>query len=137
MTPIDAYFKNVEPSKRRELKRIRDLAKEIVPDAEEAIVYAMPTLKYRGKPFLGFAARANHIGIYPYSGAAIATLEKDLRGFACSKGALRVPLDAPIPKGVLRKIVQVRLREIRAETPVIADSSKRTSKSRPAPSSRR
>jgi hypothetical protein len=51
MTVIDDYLITVEPSKRKELERIRALAKQTVPGAEEAIVYGMPTLKYQGKPF--------------------------------------------------------------------------------------
>jgi uncharacterized protein YdhG (YjbR/CyaY superfamily) len=52
MNLIDDYLKNVEASKRTQLQRIRMLAKEIVPNAEETISYNMPTLKYEGKAFL-------------------------------------------------------------------------------------
>ena len=45
MTVIDDYLTNVEAPKRSELERIRRLAKKIVPSAEEAIVYGMPTRK--------------------------------------------------------------------------------------------
>ncbi len=114
MTPIDDYLKNVEPAKRKELQRIRVLAKEIVPSAEEAISYGMPTLKYQGKPFLGFDAHANHIGIYPYSGDVIATLKAELHAYSLSKGAIRVPLEKPIPKTLLRKVIACRLQAIRA-----------------------
>ena len=46
MSLIDDYLKKVEPSKRKQLERIRVLAKEIVPSAKETISYNMPTLKY-------------------------------------------------------------------------------------------
>jgi uncharacterized protein YdhG (YjbR/CyaY superfamily) len=112
---IDDYLKKVEPSKKKELKRIRTLAKQAVPGAEEAIVYGMPTLKYLGKPFLGFDAHKNHIGIYPYSGRVIETLKDQLNEYGWSKGALRVPLDNPIPKSLLQKLIKHRLKAIRAE----------------------
>jgi uncharacterized protein YdhG (YjbR/CyaY superfamily) len=113
MTPIDEYLAKVEPAKRKALERIRALAKKAVPDAQETIVYRMPTLKYRGKPFLGFAARAKHIGLYPYSGRAIEALGEKLRAYETTKGAIRVPLDAPIPERTLRAVIDVRLRAIR------------------------
>jgi uncharacterized protein YdhG (YjbR/CyaY superfamily) len=91
------------------------LAKEVVPSAEEAIVYGMPTLKYKGKPFLGFDAHKNHIGIYPYSGHVIEALKDELRGFQSTKGAIHVPLDSPISKSVLRKVINHRLNAIRAD----------------------
>jgi uncharacterized protein YdhG (YjbR/CyaY superfamily) len=109
---IDDYLKNVEPAKRRELERIRALAKAAVPDAEEAISYGMPTLKHTGKPFLGFDAHKNHIGIYPYSARVIETLKADLQGYETTKGAIRIPFDKPIPERTLRKIIDRRLKAI-------------------------
>ncbi|GCE15683.1 hypothetical protein KTT_55420 [Tengunoibacter tsumagoiensis] len=112
MTAIDDYLTTVEPSKRKELDRIRALAKQTVPDAEEAIVYGMPTLKYRNKPLLGFAARKNHIGIYPYSGQVIETLQDQLQDYSSSKGAIRIPLDRPISEEMLQQIIHLRLLQI-------------------------
>lgn len=110
--PVDEYLAKVEPSKRKALERIRELAKKAVPDAEERISYGMPTLTYRGKPFLGFAARANHIGIYPYSGHVIEALGELLRAYDTTKGAIRVPLETPIPERTLRAVIDRRLRAI-------------------------
>jgi uncharacterized protein YdhG (YjbR/CyaY superfamily) len=114
VTPIDEYLAKVEPGKRKALERIRALAKKAVPEANETISYRMPTLTYRGKPFLGFAARANHIGIYPYSGHVIGTLGEKLRGYETTKGAIRVPLETPIPERILRAVIECRLQAIRA-----------------------
>lgn len=113
MTAIDTYLAKVEPAKRAALERIRTLAKAIAPDADEAIVYGMPTLTYGGKPLLGFDAHKNHLGIYPYSSRVIAELEDDLQSFEHSKGAIRIPLDRPITKTLLRKIIMARLRALR------------------------
>ena len=114
MTPIDEYLANVEPAKRKALERIRALAKKAVPEADETISYGMPTLKYQGKPFLGFDAHARHIGIYPYSGDVIETLGEKLRAYETTKGAIRVPLDSPIPERTLRAVINCRLQAIRA-----------------------
>jgi uncharacterized protein YdhG (YjbR/CyaY superfamily) len=89
---IDEFLARVEPAKRK------------------------PTLKYAGRPFLGFAARAQHISIYPYSGSVIAALGGRLAGYACSKSAIRVPLDRPISKRLLHEIIACRLEAVRAET---------------------
>jgi uncharacterized protein YdhG (YjbR/CyaY superfamily) len=115
MTAIDEYLKKVEPSKKKALERIRVLAKAVVPSAAEAISYGMPTLKYQGKPFLGFDAHKNHIGLYPYSGHVIEELRAELREFQFTKGAIRVPLDSPLSKTTLRKLIDLRLKEIRAD----------------------
>jgi uncharacterized protein YdhG (YjbR/CyaY superfamily) len=112
MTVIDDYLTTVEPTKRKALERIRTLAKQIVPGAEEAISYGMPALKYHGKPFLGFDAHKQHIGIYPYSGQVIETLKDQLHDYGFSKGAIRVPLNHPISEELLKQIIHLRLKQI-------------------------
>jgi uncharacterized protein YdhG (YjbR/CyaY superfamily) len=112
MTVIDDYLTQVEPLKRKELERIRALAKTTVPGAEEAIVYGMPTLTYQGKPFLGFNAHKNHIGIYPFSGQVIEDLKEHLHEYGFSKGSIRVPLDHPISEELLKQIIHHRLKQI-------------------------
>jgi uncharacterized protein YdhG (YjbR/CyaY superfamily) len=112
---IDDYLKKIEPAKRKELQRVRTMAKEIVPNAEEAIVYGMPTLKFENEPFLGFDAHKEHIGIYPFSGKIVPQLGDALRDYSFSKGAIRVPFDRPISKTLLKKIIDLRLKMIRAE----------------------
>ena len=114
-TKIDDYLKKVEISKRRQLERIRRIAKKAVPGAEEAIVYGMPTLKYQGKPFLGFDAHGKHIGVYPYSGQVIRTLKDRLHDYGLSKGAIRVPLDRPISEKLLKQVIDCRLKAIKAQ----------------------
>ncbi|HZU75178.1 MAG TPA: DUF1801 domain-containing protein [Dehalococcoidia bacterium] len=112
MSVIDDYLANVEPAKRAALERIRALAKEAVPDAEEVISYKMPTLRYRGKPFLGFDAHKNHIGIYPYSGEVVEKLRDRLHGYGYSSGAIRVPLGQPVPEELLRAVIDCRLQAL-------------------------
>jgi uncharacterized protein YdhG (YjbR/CyaY superfamily) len=116
MSLIDDYLESIEPSKREQLQRIRMLAKEIVPGAEETVSYNMPTLTYEGKAFLGFDAHANHIGIYPFSGRVIPQLKDELRKYDVSKGAIRIPLDRPISRRLLKLVIACRLETIRAES---------------------
>jgi len=71
MSVIDDYLQGISPPQRTELERIRAIAREMLPESEEVISYAMPAIKYKGKPIIGFAARKNHIGIYPFSGKVI------------------------------------------------------------------
>ena len=114
MNAIDEYLATVEPAKRTALERIRTLAKKAVPEAEEIISYRMPTLTYRGKPFLGFDAHTKHIGIYPFSGRVIEALGETLRDYQTTKGAIRVPLEKPISEETLFAVIECRLEAIRA-----------------------
>lgn len=112
MTVIDEYLQKIEPEKRKELERIREIAKEVVPNAEEVIGYGMPTLKYKGKAFLGFNVHKNHIGIYPYGGEPIEALKDKLSSYEHSSGAIRVPYDKPFPEDLLKEIIRYRISKI-------------------------
>jgi len=112
MTAIDDYLQKIDPAKRKALERIREIGKKAVPTAEEVISYAMPALTYKGKAFLGFNIHKNHIGIYPYGGEEIEMLRDKLSMYGLSKGAIRVPFDNPIPEGLLKEIILLRIKKI-------------------------
>ncbi len=112
MTVIDDYLKKIDPAKRKQLERIRKIAMQVVPDAQEVISYGMPTLQYKRKSFLGFNAHVNHIGIYPYGGEEIEVFKDRLVSYGCSLGAIRVPFDKPFPKSLLKEIVKHRIERV-------------------------
>lgn len=114
MTIIDSYLEKIEPAKRKQLIRIRKIAKQVVPEAKETISYGMPTLKYKGKPFLGFNAHTNHLGLYPYGGEEIEVFKERLTGYeyGFSAGAIRVPYDKPFPENLLKQIIRHRIQRI-------------------------
>jgi uncharacterized protein YdhG (YjbR/CyaY superfamily) len=114
MTVIDEYLQKIDAPKRGQLERIRQIAKQIVPDAQEVISYGMPTLQYRGKSFLGFNLHTNHIGIYPYGGEEITVFIKRFTklGYGVSSGAIRVPFDREIPEDLLKDIILHRIKRL-------------------------
>lgn len=112
MSAIDNYLTKIEPTKRQELERIRKIAKQVVPDAQEVISYGMPTLQYKGTSFLGFNTHTNHIGIYPYGGEEIEVFKDTLGSFKLSKGAIQVPYDKPFPESLLKEIITHRIKRI-------------------------
>lgn len=114
MSVIDHYLMSIAIQKRKALERIRTIAKEVIPDAEEVISYGMPTLKYKGKAFLGFNIHTKHIGIYPYGGEEIALFRDKLKklNYGFSSGAIRIPFDSPIPEDLLKEIILHRIERI-------------------------
>lgn len=110
MSVIDDYLKQFDPSIRSELERIRSVAKRLLPGCEETISYRMPTLKYKGKPIIGFDAHKNHIGIYPFSGSIISKI-KELESYGRTKSAVHENLDYLLPDDLIEKIVRERLKQ--------------------------
>jgi uncharacterized protein YdhG (YjbR/CyaY superfamily) len=82
-----------------------------LPEAEQGISYGAPAFKVRGKTIAGFAAFKNHLSYLPHSGSVFPELAEELRAYQTSSGALRFPIDEPLPRGIVEKLIAVRLRQ--------------------------
>ena len=106
---VDAYIAGFPPAVQDVLRRIREVARNAAPEAEEIISYRMPALR-QGGILVYFAAFKHHIGLYPpVSGDA--EIERAIAPYAGEKGNLRFPLDRPIPYDLIAAIVALRVRQ--------------------------
>jgi uncharacterized protein YdhG (YjbR/CyaY superfamily) len=111
MSVIDDYLEKFDDKTRTELERIRSIVLNYIPDPQETISYAMPTIKTGGKSIIGFDAHKEHIGIYPYSGHILQKIELP-KDYGYSSGALRVPYDNPITEKLLHQIISMKLKDL-------------------------
>jgi uncharacterized protein YdhG (YjbR/CyaY superfamily) len=107
---IDDYLKRLDEPKRSTLGRLRRDILAVVPDADQCMSYAAPAFKVAGKTFAGFAAFKNHLSYLPHSGSVFPELAEELAGYEKSTGALRFPVDQPLPTELVEKLIAVRLR---------------------------
>jgi uncharacterized protein YdhG (YjbR/CyaY superfamily) len=108
---IDEYLDGLDEPKRSTLRRLRRDILAVVPDAEQRISYAVPGFKVAGKTIAGFAAFKNHLSYLPHSGSVFPELAEELAGYERSSGALRFPVDQPLPPEVVEKMIAIRLRQ--------------------------
>jgi uncharacterized protein YdhG (YjbR/CyaY superfamily) len=108
---VDAYLQAVEEPKRSTLEALRRTILEIVPDAEQSLAYRVPCFKVGGKNVAGFAAFKDHLSYVPFSGSVLSQLADELAGYTMTKGALHFPVDRPLPKSLVEKLVALRLDE--------------------------
>jgi uncharacterized protein YdhG (YjbR/CyaY superfamily) len=108
---IDQYLAGLEEPKRSTLAALRRDILEIRPDAEQCISYRMPAFRVRGKVIAGFAAFSKHLSYFPHSGSVIPELGKAIAPFKGAKGTLQFPVDTPLPKPLVQKLIDVRLRQ--------------------------
>lgn len=109
---IDAYLANVEEPKRSTLEQLRRTILSIVPEAEECISYQVPAFKVNGKVIAGFAAFKNHLAYLPFSGSVLSQLSDELAGYEQTLSSLHFPIDRPLPEPLVKKLIDVRLREV-------------------------
>jgi uncharacterized protein YdhG (YjbR/CyaY superfamily) len=109
---VDKYLRSVDEPKRSTLQALRRTILEIVPDAEQGISYRVPAFRVRGKVVAGFAAFRNHLSYLPFSGSVLRQLADELQGYTTTKSSLHFPVDRPLPKTLVEKLIAVRLEEI-------------------------
>jgi uncharacterized protein YdhG (YjbR/CyaY superfamily) len=114
---IDDYLRGVEEPKRSTLQALRHTILDVIPDAEQGISYGMPAFRVQGKTVAGFAAFNDHLSYLPHSGTVLGQLADDLAGYTMTKGSLHFPVDRPLPKAVVERLVAVRLSEADRRSP--------------------
>jgi len=109
---VDAYLGALEEPKRSTLETLRRTILEIVPDAEQVISYRVPAFRVGEDTVAGFAAFKDHLSYLPFSGSVLGQLADELDGYTMTKSALHIPIDRPLPKTLVKKLIRVRLAEV-------------------------
>lgn len=109
---VDEYLRGVDEPKRSTLQALRRTILEIVPEAEQGISYRVPAFRVHGKVVAGFAAFNSHLSYLPFSGSVLGQLTEELRGYTMTKSSLHFPVDRPLPKPLVKKLIAARLQEI-------------------------
>jgi len=112
-TEVDAYLAAVEPPKRETLEQLRKTILSLVPDAEQVISYRVPAFRVEGGIVAGFAAFTNHLSYLPFSGSVLPAMESELKGYPHTKSSLHFPIDQPLPRPLVEKMIKLRLQQIR------------------------
>lgn len=106
---VDEYLRGIEEPSRSTLTALRRTILEIIPEAEQVISYRVPAFRVRGTIVAGFAAFSHHLSYLPFSGSVLGQLADELDGYTMTKGSLHFPLDQPLPKSLVEKLIATRL----------------------------
>ena len=112
MGTIDDYLSDLDPDDRAAIAHVYEIAREVVPDAEQGTGYGMPALTYRGKPLISVKRTKKHIGVYPFSPASVGAASGALAGYDLDKGTIRFQPRHPLPDDAVRTLVMARKAEI-------------------------
>ena len=106
---VATYYSSAPLTHKKTLLEMRSRILEVVPGAKEIIKYGMPTFVFEDKEFAGLMFHKNHIGYYPYSGSILSKFPEICVKYQTSKGALKMPIDKPLLKGEIKKLIRARL----------------------------
>lgn len=106
---VIAIYKSAPLPQRKTMLAMRKNIREILPRAEEVVSYGMPAFKVDGNVVAGILHAKNHVGYYPFSGSVLRMFPKELAKFSTTKSAIHVPIDKPLSKTLLKKLVAARI----------------------------
>jgi len=118
MQPVQDYLETLNSDDKAAIKRIYDIAKKLVPEAEEGMSYGMAALKYKGKGLVSAVVFKNHMSYFPYSGTIPGQISEELKGFEFSKGTIYFSLDHQLSDKAIEAAVVARKEMIDQKTKI-------------------
>lgn len=110
-TSVDDYLASLPVDQRAVVEEIERRVLVVVPGAERAIRYDMPTWLVEGASLVHVAAWKQHVSLYPVPSKGDLALDADLEPFAGAKGTLKVPyaeIDYDLVERVVRRLLEIR-----------------------------
>ena len=106
---VRKFYQSAKSPHKETMIEMRKRILQIVPKAEEVVSYGMPAFKVEGNIVAGLLENKKHVGYYPFSGSVLHLFEKDLAKYSHTKSAVHVPVDKPLPKSLISKLIKARI----------------------------
>jgi uncharacterized protein YdhG (YjbR/CyaY superfamily) len=110
-TTINEYILASPKEAQEKLHEIRDLLKEIAPNAKEAIKWGSPVFEEK-RILFSFSAFKTHINFMP-THSSLEPFKKELADYKTGKDTIQFTYDKPLPKALIRKIALHRIKDVR------------------------
>ena len=104
LVTVDDYISSFPDDVQVVLQEIRRTIRAAIPEADETISYRIPTFVLGGRALVYFAGWKHYVSVYPIPDAD-AALERELAPYRAGKGTLRFPLDEPVPRDLIQRVV--------------------------------
>jgi uncharacterized protein YdhG (YjbR/CyaY superfamily) len=113
---IQAIYRQAPAPHRKTMLAMRKSILEIIPRAEEVLAYGMPAFRVDGVIVAGIMPAKNHVGYYPFSGSIVKLFPQEFKNYSTTKSAIHVPVDKPLSKTLLRKLIRARISQCPIKT---------------------
>jgi len=112
-TTIAEYIVAAPKPARAKLREMRALIAAAAPGATQSLKWGMPAFSYK-RILVIFGAFKRHIGFF-ITPAVKRAFAKELAGYKTASSSVQLPLDAPLPRTLIRKIAAYRAKQERAK----------------------
>jgi uncharacterized protein YdhG (YjbR/CyaY superfamily) len=104
---VDEYIEDAPEEVQKKLRQLREVIKNVAPEAGEKISYGMPYYGYKGR-LAYFRLAKKHIGLY-IPPPVIENHKEELKKYITAKSTIRFPLDSELPLFLIKKLVKARM----------------------------
>jgi uncharacterized protein YdhG (YjbR/CyaY superfamily) len=115
-SPVQAYLASLPANVRKRVNEMRAAIRAAAPRAIEGKSYAMLGYKLDGRPLVYCAGFKRHTSLFPMTASIRRAHAAELEGYKTSTGTIQFPLNRPLPKGFVKRLVKARLAEMRAKS---------------------
>lgn len=111
---VDEYIAALPAAQSGAMSQIRAAVSAAAPEAEEVITYKMPGFKLGGRFLVSYDAYRAHFSLFPWDDAMREELGDMIEPYVSGRGTIRFPADRPIPIDMVRRVAEIRVRQVRA-----------------------
>ena len=106
---VEAYLARVPEPARTTLEKMRAMIRAAAPEqATEAISYRIPSFHYKGA-LVWYAAFKKHCSFFPMDHSLAEEFAEELKKCKVLKGTVQFPVDRPLTKALVNRIVKARV----------------------------
>jgi len=109
---VDTYIGGLPAEKQEPMRELRATIRAAAPDADEVITYKMPGFKAGGAFLVSYDAFKAHYSLFPSNDVIIAELGEEVKPYVKGRGTLQFKASEPLPLDLIRRIVEIRVREL-------------------------
>ena len=108
---IEEYINAAPKEAREKVRELRDILKEVAPDATESLKWGSPVFEEK-RILFSYSAFKSHLNFMP-THSSLQPFEKELTDYKTGKDTIQFPYSKPLPKTLIRKIAAFRAKEVR------------------------
>lgn len=105
---VDEFIDKADSRSREILKKLRQLIKEELPEAEERIAWAVPNYKLPNDEMVGMSVMKAHVS-FGYDATSLSDVDKEKLielGHKVGKMSFQIPFDTAVPEEIVRNILR-------------------------------
>lgn len=109
-TTVDEYIAAAPKQAQGKLQELRVLLEKVAPNATEAIKWGYPVLEEK-RILFSYSAHKTHLNFMP-TRSTLEPFKDQLKGYTIGRDTIQLPYDKPLPKALIEKLAQFRVKEV-------------------------